>query len=238
VSYVGFLAVFLYAIGFVNNLVVPKTISGGVGGNVATAAIINILLLSVFAVQHTIMARPAFKAWWTKIIPEAAERTTFVMASNLCLALIFWQWQPMPEIIWKTDNDTLRIVLMGISIAGFGFVVFSSFLIDHFDLFGLRQVYLNFQGKEYTPVKFQVNVVYKYLRNPLMLGFIIAFWSTPTLSQAHLLFAAVVTGYIFFGIHIEERDIAKSLGEDYQKYRSRTNMLFPMPPRGDANTEA
>ena len=237
VGYVAFLASFLYAMGFVNNLVVPKTISGGEAGDFLPSALINIGLLALFAVQHTIMARPAFKAKWTQIIPEPMERSTFVLAASLCLGLLYWQWQPMPEIIfWDLQNETVRGILIGISVLGFGIVVYASFLINHFDLFGLRQVVLQYQGKEYTPIQFKATSLYRYVRNPLMLGFLIAFWSTPTMTQAHLLFAAVVTGYIFFGIFIEERDIAKQLGEEYEKYRSETNMIIPLP-RGGSKSE-
>lgn len=231
VSYLIFFATFLYVIGFVNNIVVPKGIDDGEAGALLPAIIINVGILALFAIQHTIMARPFFKAWWTKIIPEAAERSTFVLLASLILALMCWQWRPMPEVIWQTENATLQTILIGLSVFGFGIVLYSSFLINHYDLFGLRQVWLYLQGEEYTEVEFKVASLYKYVRNPLMLGFFISAWPTASLTQGHLLYAVVITGYIFFGIWIEEKDIAKAHGYEYQEYRAKTNMIFPIPRR-------
>lgn len=228
VCYVLFLVAFLYAMGFEANAFVPKGIDDGEPGPVVPSIIINVLLLSVFAVQHTIMARPAFKKWWTKIIPVAAERSTFVLAASLALILMYWQWRPMPEVVWDVSGNTAAaIVIWGVSLLGWGIVLYASFLIDHFDLFGLRQTYFYFAGKEYHHPPFAQPWLYRIVRNPLMLGFLIAFWATPTMTQGHLLFSMVVTGYIFFGIFVEERDIMKALGDDYIAYRERTSMIIP-----------
>jgi len=229
IAYLGFLFTILYAIGFVGNWVVPKAIDTGIEGPIGQAILINVVLLSLFAVQHTIMARPAFKAWWTKIIPEPIERSTFVLAANLLLLLLFWQWRPMPIEIWRIDQPVISLLLQGLSLVGWAMVFYSSFLIDHFDLFGLRQVILHFRGKDYAHPSFAVRSLYRWIRHPLMAGFLVAFWFTPTMTQGHLLFALVTTGYIFFGICVEERDLVKVLGEDYAKYRQRTAMIFPLP---------
>ncbi|MCP4251276.1 MAG: isoprenylcysteine carboxylmethyltransferase family protein, partial [bacterium] len=219
VCYVAFLVTFLYMIGFVNNLVVPKSIDMGSAGATGTSVLINLLLLGLFAVQHTIMARPPFKRWWTKTVPEPIERSTFVLVTCLVLGLMVWQWRPMAPTIWQIDAGWARTALIGLSVFGFLFVVYSSFLIDHFDLFGVRQVTLYLRGRPYTNAPFMARLVYRYLRHPLMLGFLIAFWATPHMTTGHLLFAGVTTVYIFFGVNVEERDLAKTLGDDYLRYR-------------------
>ena len=229
IAYVAFLVTILYAIGFVGNWVVPKSIDTGTTGPIGQSILINVVLLSLFAIQHTIMARPAFKTWWTKIIPVSIERSTFVLATSLLLLLLFWQWRPMPTVIWHIDQPVISTVLQGLSLVGWMMVFYSSFLIDHFDLFGLRQVILHFRGKEYTHPTFVVRSLYRWIRHPLMAGFLVAFWFTPTMTHGHLLFAVVTTGYIFFGIWVEERDLAKVLGEEYAKYRQRTAMIIPFP---------
>ena len=231
VTYVAFLVVFLYAFGFMSGLGVPKSIDDGQKGPVGQAIVINVLLLALFAVQHSVMARPAFKSWWTKIIPEPIERSTFVLMTNLVLGLLFWQWRPIPEVVWKVDHQVAYMVLRGLFFAGALIVLYSSFLIDHFDLFGLRQVYFYLRGREYAPPVFMVRSLYKWVRHPLMLGFMIAFWSAPTMTLGHLLFSLVTTVYIFVGIALEERDIGKQLGEEYQRYRQRTPMILPFPKR-------
>jgi protein-S-isoprenylcysteine O-methyltransferase Ste14 len=231
VCYLLFLGTFLYAIGFVANWIVPKSIDTGEVGPRGAAILVNVLLLGLFAVQHTIMARPAFKAWWTRIIPAAAERSTFVLASCACLCLMFWQWRPMPEIIWDPQYPVVRGVLYGLCALGFGIVLYSTMLIDHFDLFGLRQVVLHVRKKDYTHPPFMERSLYRLIRHPLMLGFIIAFWATPTMTAGHLLFAIVTTGYMLFGIQVEERDLVRFLGDDYNQYRKRTPMLLPRAGR-------
>ena len=231
VCYVLFLATFLYAIGFVESLFVPTSLDSGVGGPVGQAVLINVAILGLFAVQHTIMARPAFKKWWTRFIPQAAERSTFVLATCAILILLFWQWRPITGVVWQVQGSVLRAILYGVSLGGWGLVLYSSFLIDHFDLFGLRQVYLHLRRQPYSDAPFKDPWLYQLVRNPLMLGFLIAFWFAPVMTYGHLLFAGVVTGYVFVGIWFEERDIAAKLGEPYRRYRARTSMLLPLPRR-------
>jgi len=226
IAYVLFLGTFLYAVGFIHN-VVPKSIDSGTPGPIGTAMLVNALLLGLFAVQHTIMARPAFKAWWTRIIPRAMERSTFVLVTCGVFALMFWQWRPMPEFMWHVENPAVRATLYAVSLSGVLLVLYSSFCIDHFDLFGLRQVMLHLRRKAYTHPGFAMPVLYRLVRNPLMLGFLIAFWSTPDMTLGHLFFAAMTTGYIFFGVSMEERDLLKMLDDEYRQYRARTPMLIP-----------
>jgi protein-S-isoprenylcysteine O-methyltransferase Ste14 len=228
VCYLAFLGAFLYAIGFTENLLVPKGIDDGAAGPLSTALLINVGLLSLFAIQHTIMARPAFKRWFTTIIPKPAERSTFVLLASLLLMLLFWQWRPMTDVVWEITTPALRTLLLGISLAGWAMVFYVTFLIDHFDLFGLRQTYLYYRGQECPHPQFVVRSLYRWIRHPLMLGFLIAFWSTPAMTQGHLLFCVVTTGYIFFGIWVEERDLLEILGDDYAKYRARTSMILPL----------
>ena len=231
VAYLAFLVTILYAIGFVGNWIVPKSINTGTTGPIGQSILINVVLLSLFAIQHTIMARPAFKTWWTKIIPKPIERSTFVLFASLLLLLLFWQWRPMPTVFWHFDNPVISTILQGLSLIGWLMVFVSSFLVDHFDLFGLRQVILHIRGKQYTHPRFVVRSLYRWIRHPIMAGFLIAFWFTPTMTGGHLLFAAVTSGYIFFGIWVEERDLAKFLGDDYAIYRQRTAMIFPLPKK-------
>lgn len=232
VSYIVFFVTFLYAIGFVGNFAVPKSIDSGPGAaTFARAMILNVILLTIFAVQHSVMARPGFKKWWTKLVPEPIERSTYVLLSSLALILMFWQWRSMTDIVWKIDNAIGRDVLWLLFIIGWGMVLISTFLISHFDLFGLRQVWLYYKGQDYSRLNFSERLLYKFVRHPIMLGFIIAFWATPTMTTGHLLFAAVTTAYIIVAIQLEERDIAGVHGDTYNEYRSRVSMLVPMPAR-------
>ncbi|NQU48127.1 MAG: isoprenylcysteine carboxylmethyltransferase family protein [Planctomycetes bacterium] len=231
VSYFIFFFTFLYQIGFVENMVVPKAMNDGVVGSFSYALMINLGLLGLFAIQHTIMARLAFKKWWTKIVPKSTERSIFVLFTSLLLLLLNWQWVPLPEIVWQTEMSGLRNALYFVSFAGWAIVLLSTFLIDHFDLFGLRQVWFFYTGREDPGVKFQENLVYSWVRHPIMLGFIIAFWATPDMTQGHLLFAAVTTAYILIGVRIEERTLIKMHGDDYLNYRKRVSMIIPRPPK-------
>ena len=192
------------------------------------AIVLNVALLSIFAVQHSIMARPGFKAWWTRIISKAVERSTFVLLTSLILALIFWKWQPMGDIVWSVENQIGVIALWTIFAIGWLVVLVSTFMINHFELFGLTQVYDNFKGRESSPPKFMVLGLYKVVRHPIMLGFIIAFWATPVMTMGHLLFAAVTTAYILLSLSLlEERDLVAELGDAYTDYQSRVPMIFP-----------
>ena len=230
-SYVVFFFTFLYQIGFVEGMVVPKAMNDGAVVSVAHAVVINLVLLSLFAIQHTIMARLVFKRWWTKIVPKPIERSVYVLLASLLLLLMNWQWGPLPKHIWHVQGSGGRMALYAVSFAGWGLVLYATFLINHFDLFGLRQVWLYFKGREYTEVEFKETVLYGWVRHPIMLGFIIAFWATPDMTQGHLLFAAVTTAYILVGIQVEERTLLALHGEDYEQYRQRVSMIIPMPPK-------
>lgn len=227
--YGAFFVTILYLIGFSGDLLVPKSVDSGSPGPGASAVLIDLLLIGLFGIQHSIMARPGFKRWWTRIVPKPIERSTFVLITSLLLWLLFWQWRPIPSVIWRIDHASARIILTGLFFVGWGLVFYSSFLIDHFDLFGVRQVYLHLRGREYTHSPFKTPPLYRLVRNPLMLGFIIAFWATPVMTSGHLLFSIGMTAYIFIGVAFEERDLMGFLGEDYQRYRARTPMLLPWP---------
>lgn len=228
VCYIIFLCVFLYAIGFVGNIYVPKSIDTGGDSTMLEAFIVNSILLTLFAVQHAIMARPAFKRWWTKIIPKPVERSTYVLATNIVLILLFWQWRPMTGIVWKTENNTLIIILWGLFVLGWLIVFLSTFMINHFDLFGLKQVYENLRNTPPRPPSFTKKYFYHLVRHPLMLGFIIAFWAAPVMTLGHLYFAIMTTAYILISVKfLEERDLAKQLGEPYKQYQKEVPMLIP-----------
>lgn len=226
VAYVLFLASFLYAIGFVGNVVVPKSIDSGTVEPLGLSLGIDVLLLGLFAIQHTIMARPAFKARWTRIIHPAIERSTFVLLTSLLLALLMWQWRPLPSVLWNVGG-VLATVLWVICAAGWGIVLVSTFLIDHFDLFGLKQVMSHFRGRDIPAHTFVERYLYGVVRHPIMLGFVIAFWATPQMTGGHLLFAAMTTAYIVIGVQIEERDLLAAHGDVYADYRRRVPMLLP-----------
>lgn len=230
-SYVVFLAAFLYQIGFLANRWVPKSIDGAAANPTLRAAAIDIILLSLFAIQHTIMARLAFKRWWTTIIPQPIERSVYVLLASLLLLLMNWQWQPLPGIVWHVDASIARIMLLAISFAGWALVLYATMLINHFDLFGLRQVWLYFRGREYTQVHFKETVLYQWVRHPLMFAFIIAFWATPDMTLGHLLFAALTTAYVLVAIHIEERTLVAIHGDEYRQYQARVSMIIPMRPK-------
>jgi len=224
VVYAFFLATFLYAIGFVGNVAVPKGIDGGASAPLTEALIVNVLLLGLFAVQHSVMARRGFKRWWTRIVPQRVERSTFVLAASAALALLLWQWRPIPQpLIWSVEHPAGVLALQALFWLGWATVLASTFLIDHFELFGLRQA---FSRAQQAP-KFRTPGLYRYVRHPIYLGFLLAFWATPQMSAGHLLFAAATTGYILIGIWFEERDLIAQFGERYHSYRAQVGMLLP-----------
>lgn len=227
-AYGIFFLTFLYLIGFLANVYVPKGIDDGLQGPASTAFAINLALIALFGVQHSVMARPAFKKWLTQWISPAVERSTFVLASSLVLILLYWQWRPLDAVVWQFSSELGSTIALAMFCLGFLLVLASTFIISHFDLFGLKQVTLNLMNKPYDHPQFKVTWFYKFIRHPLYLGFIIAFWSTPTMTVGHLLFALAMTGYIFIGIHYEERDLKHFLGEDYRSYAEKVPMLLPV----------
>jgi protein-S-isoprenylcysteine O-methyltransferase Ste14 len=227
VAYFAFFGTILYAIGFVMGLVVPKSIDSGAVTSTTQALVVNLLLMSLFAVQHSVMARRQFKQWWTQYVSKAVERSTYVLFASLALMLLFWQWRPMPAEVWRIDEPGIAVTIVTISLVGWVIVFTSTFLINHFELFGLHQVTNNLVGRDMPTPRFRTPLYYKFVRHPIYLGFIIAFWAAPTMSVGHLLFAAVTTAYIFVGILLEERDLVDLFGEDYRRYKDRVSMLLP-----------
>ena len=226
VAYFAFFGTILYAIGFVMGLVVPKTIDSGTVSSTNQALLVNLLLMSLFAVQHSVMARRQFKEWWTQYVPKSVERSTYVLFASLTLMLLFWQWCPMPAIVWQIDEPGIAMTVATVSLVGWVMVFTSTFLINHFELFGLHQVASNLAGREMPAPRFRTPLYYKFVRHPIYLGFIIAFWAAPTMSVGHLLFGAVTTAYIFVGILLEERDLVDLFGDDYRRYKDRVSMLL------------
>jgi protein-S-isoprenylcysteine O-methyltransferase Ste14 len=237
VCYAVFFATFLYAIGFVGNLVVPKSIDSAPQVPLMTALLTNLGLLTLFALQHSVMARPGFKRWWTRIVPEAAERSTYTLFSSLALIALFVLWQPMGGVVWQVDSPVGQALLYAGFAFGWGLVLISTFLINHFDLFGLRQVWLNLLGRPYQPLPFKTPVLYRYVRHPLYVGWFFAFWCTPTMTVTHLLFAIATTGYIIVATQLEERDLVDAHPE-YAEYRRRVPMYVPFVKRRHADVKA
>ena len=231
VCYLVFLAAFLYAIGFTGNIIVSKSIDNGYQGGTGAVLIVNLLLLSLFAVQHSVMARQEFKRWWTKFVPKPIERSTYVLFSSIALIVIFYFWRPMPAVIWNSGNTLLTPVLTALYFFGWFVVLTGTYLINHFNLFGLQQVYLNLKKQELQYPKFVTPFYYKFVRHPLMLGFIIAFWAAPVMTVGHLLFAIATTGYILIAIQLEEKDLVAFHGEAYKRYQREVSQIIPMPPK-------
>jgi len=227
VAYLVFLVSFLCAIGFVEGMAVPKTINSGSSAPFGEAVVVNLVLMSLFAIQHSVMARRQFKEWWTRFVPKSVERSTYVLFSTLALALLCWQWRPMPAVVWHVEDTDVASGLVGLSLLGWVIVLTSTFLINHFELFGLHQVANNLTGRPMPQPIFRTPLFYQFVRHPIYLGFIIAFWATPVMTAGHLLFAAVTTAYIIVGILLEERDLVGMFGDDYRRYRQRVSMLVP-----------
>ena len=237
VCYIVFFVTFLYAIGFTGNLVVPKGIDAGVVGPIGSAIIVNVILMGLFAIQHSVMARPGFKRWWTRFVPEPVERSTYVLLASLLLLLLYWQWQPMTDPVWNVTDPAWSAVLWAVFAIGWLVVLLSTFMIGHFDLFGLKQVLMNLRNVPPVAPVFKCPGFYKLVRHPIMVGFIIAFWATPVMTTGHMLFAVVTTAYILIAIQLEERDLIDMLGQAYLDYRKRVPSLVPFTKFGAGASE-
>jgi protein-S-isoprenylcysteine O-methyltransferase Ste14 len=231
VSYALGVASLLYLICFIGNMVVPKTIDSTPVVATAPAVLLNLILIGLFALQHSVMARPGFKEYWIGIVPKPAERSTYVLSTALFLALLFWYWQPIPRVVWNVEDAVGKGLLQSLFWLGWAILLASTFMINHFDLFGLRQVYLRLKDQPYRPVPFVQVALYRFVRHPIMLGVLIGCWATPYMSVGHLLFAAAMSGYVFIGIFLEEHDTRQALGERYERYRQETPMIVPLPRR-------
>jgi protein-S-isoprenylcysteine O-methyltransferase Ste14 len=237
VAYVIFLVTFVYAIAFVGDIIVPKTVDSGTPGPLMEALIVNVVLLGIFAVQHSVMARQGFKRWWTRIVPKSVERSTFVVFATAALALMLWQWRPMPDVIWSVQDPIAIAVIQGVFWLGWALLLLSTFLLNHFELFGLRQVLARMMGWKLPEPQFRTPFLYKRVRHPLYLGFILGFWAAPTMTMGHLLLSVGTTGYILIGIFFEERDLVRMFGDQYRNYRRQVSMLIPLPGRKYTESE-
>ena len=226
-AYAVFLGAFLYAVGFVEGHGVPKTIDNGPMVGTAEALVVNLVLMSIFAIQHSVMARRQFKEWWTQYVPKSVERSTYVLLASVALILLFAQWRPMPAVVWQIGNPQFATAVVALSYVGWLTVLSSTFMINHFELFGLHQVASNLAGRGMPSMRFKTPMLYNFVRHPIYLGFIIAFWAAPTMTVGHLLFAAVTTAYIFVGIFLEEHDLTELFGDEYRRYRQRVSMIVP-----------
>ena len=232
IAYVIAMASLVYAIGFVGNIVVPKSIDTGAPSPLGEAVFVNILLLGLFAVQHSVMARPAFKSMLTRLIPHSAERSVYVLLSGLVLWLMYWQWRPITAEVWRVENEAATLVIWGLYFLGWGILVLSTFLISHADLFGLRQIARNWTGKPLEAPEFKTPFLYQFVRHPIYFGMLLAFWAAPVMTLGHLLFSVATTGYIVIGASLEERDLITLFGDKYRTYRGQVSMLVPWPRRG------
>jgi methanethiol S-methyltransferase len=231
VAYGVTLVALLYLIGFTGNLIVPKTIDSGTAGPLLQSVFVDTLLIGLFAVQHSVMARQGFKRWWTRVVPPSIERSTYVLAASFALLLLYWQWQPIPALVWTVHNPTAAAVLEGIFWLGWVVLVASTFLLSHFELFGLSQVFARLFDKQPSEAKFRAPLLYRRVRHPTHLGVLLAVWATPAMTVGHLLFAVVTTGYILIGIQLEEHDLIEQFGDQYRRYRQHAPMLVPLPGR-------
>ena len=221
----------LYLIGFVGNLIVPKSIDSGAAGPLLQSVIVDTMLIGLFAIQHSVMARQGFKRWWTRIVPPSVERSTYVLSASFALLILYWQWQPIPALVWTVHNPAAAAVLDSIFWLGWVVLVASTFLLSHFELFGLSQVFGRLFGKAPSDAKFRTPLLYRNVRHPIYLGILLAVWATPAMTAGHLLFAVVITAYILIGIQLEEHDLIEQFGDQYRRYRQHAPMLVPLPGR-------
>ncbi|MEO8316871.1 MAG: methanethiol S-methyltransferase [Bradyrhizobium sp.] len=231
VAYGCTLAAMLYLIGFVGNLVVPKSIDSGTAGPLLQSVIVDTMLIGLFAIQHSVMARQGFKRWWTRVVPSAVERSTYVLSTSFALLILYWQWQPMPAPVWTVQSPIAAGVIDGIFWLGWVVLVASTYMLDHFEMFGLSQVFARLSGKQLSETKFRAPLLYRHVRHPIYLGILLAVWATPAMTAGHLLFSALVTGYILIGIQLEEHDLIQQFGDQYRRYRKHAAMLIPLPGR-------